>query len=68
MEQLAKDYAGKIDVYGANLNDAFDAASDSAVTAMPTVVVFKGGKLAGSLKVPSKKEMISGLIDQVLKS
>jgi thioredoxin-like negative regulator of GroEL len=67
MEQLAKEYAGKVDVYGANLNDAFDAATEASVTAMPTVVVYKGGKPAGSLRSPAKREPIAQLIDTALK-
>jgi thioredoxin 1 len=67
MEQIGKELAGKVDVYGVNIGEAFDTASEQNVASMPTVIVYKGGKEAGRLSMPSKKEQILPVIEQVLK-
>jgi thioredoxin 1 len=44
IEQLAKDYAGKIDIYGMNCDENPDTPSTLGVMSIPVTIFYKGGK------------------------
>lgn len=56
IEQLAKDYAGKVDMVSVNIDDAPDAAASMGVTAVPTMVFVKGGEEVGRLLGVQKRD------------
>ena len=62
MEQLAKDYAGKVDVYGMNVDENPDTASELGIMSIPTIVFYKGGQEVGRLVGGTKAR-----IEEVLK-
>ncbi|NBV05839.1 MAG: thioredoxin [Proteobacteria bacterium] len=45
VEELAKDMAGKIDVYKCNIDENPETPSKYAVRGIPTLMIFKEGKL-----------------------
>lgn len=49
LENLAKDYTGKIKFVKLNVDDHQQVASQFGVRAIPTLLLFKGGKLVDAL-------------------
>ena len=49
MEQLAKEYAGKVDIYGMDIDANPDTPSDLGVMSIPTIVLYKKGVEVGRL-------------------
>ena len=45
LEQLAKEYKGKLKVGKVNVDEAPDLATKYAVMSIPTLLIFKGGKV-----------------------
>ena len=64
VEQLAHDYAGKVKVLGANIDDAGETAAALGIYGLPTVVLYKDGKEVGRLVGPARRER---LIDEIKK-
>ncbi len=56
LELVAKDYQGKVNVYGMNVDVAPDTASNLGIMAIPATVFFKGGKEVGRIAGAPKKE------------
>lgn len=53
IDELSKDFAGKIKVFKVNTDDSPTIASDYGVRSIPTVIIFKNGE---------KKEAIIGAV------
>ncbi len=49
LENLAKDYAGKVKIVKMNVDDHQRVATEFGVRSIPTLLVFKGGKLVEAL-------------------
>ena len=49
VEQLAKDYAGKVDVYGMDTDANPDTPSTLGIMSIPTIIFYKGGKEFGRM-------------------
>lgn len=49
LEQLAKEYAGRIKITKLNVDENPGTASQYAVQSIPTMLLFKGGKLVNTL-------------------
>lgn len=58
MEQLAKEYAGKVNVTAMNVDISPDTASSLGIMAIPAIVFFKGGKEVARLAGPPKARIV----------
>jgi len=58
VEAIAKEYKGKLKVCKLNVDEASKTASTYGIMSIPTLVIFKNGKVAGKVVgVVSKKEL-----------
>ena len=64
VEQIAKDYAGRLKVMGAKIDDAGETAAELGIFGLPTVLLYKAGKEVGRLSGPVRKEK---LVDEIRK-
>jgi thioredoxin 1 len=64
VEQLAKEYEGRVRVLGANIDDTGETAAALGIYGLPTVLLYKGGKEVGRLVGPARKEK---LVDEIRK-
>lgn len=62
VEQLAKDYAGKVKVVGLDAHNNYDTASAYGIMGLPTLLFFKDGKEVGRLIGAVPKDKIVGEI------
>ena len=44
LEELAKDYKGKANIFKLNVDEARDIANEYKITSIPTVMIFKDGQ------------------------
>lgn len=58
LEQIAKEYSGKVDVVGMNVDVSPDTASSLGIMAIPAIVFFKGGKEISRLAGPPKSKIV----------
>ena len=58
LEQVAKDYAGKVDVVAMNVDVSPDTASTLGIMAIPAIVFFKDGKEVSRLAGPPKSKVV----------
>ncbi len=62
VEEVAKEYAGKIKVVKVNVDEAGDLAGQYGVMSIPTLIFFKGGQEQERLTgLQSKKELVEKL-------
>lgn len=47
VEELAKEYEGKVKVCKLNTDDGMDTSSKYRITSIPTIIFFKNGEIAG---------------------
>lgn len=66
IEELAKDYAGKVKVGKLNVDENPETASKYGVMSIPTVFVFKNGQPVKTLIGAQGKESYQKAIDEVL--
>lgn len=58
IEKIAKEYEGKLKVCKLNVDDASQTASQYGIMSIPTLVIFKGGKVVDKIiGALSKKEV-----------
>ena len=66
IEELAKEYAGKVKVAKLNTDEHHNAPGRFRIAAIPTILFFKGGKLAdqrvGVLSKADIKKILDGLL------
>ena len=67
LEQIAKDYTGKVDIVGMNVDVSPETASSLGIMAIPALLFFKSGKEVARLAGPSKS-MIVDTIKRVFAS
>jgi thioredoxin 1 len=66
IEEVAKDYTGKAKICKLNTDDARDSAMEFGISAIPTLILFKGGQVQKKwVGLTSKKELASS-IDELL--
>ena len=66
IEELAKDYAGKVKVGKLNTDDNRNTAAKFNINAIPTVLIFKNGQLAKQMVgLSSKKDIAAALDEQI---
>ncbi|HVR74377.1 MAG TPA: thioredoxin [Planctomycetota bacterium] len=66
IEELAREYAGKVKVGKLNIDSEQAAARTYDITSIPTVVLFKGGKVVDRLVGGHPKENYRRLLDKGL--
>lgn len=66
VEQLATEYAGKIKVGKMNTDDNPSVPTEYGISGIPTLLLFKGGQLAGKLVGVQPKPKIAAVLDQSL--
>lgn len=64
VEQLAKDYEGKAVVGKLNIDDEESIAAQYHVMTIPTLAVFKGGKLVDKVIGVNSKEDVKAMLDK----
>ena len=67
VEELAKDYEGKVKVGKLNTDDAPDIASKFGIRSIPTLLFFKDGAVVQQLVGAYPKSKISEKIESALK-
>ena len=63
LEELASDYAGRLEVVKVNVDESPGTASRYGVRSIPTLHLLKGGKILGSQVGLAKKADLATLID-----
>lgn len=66
IEELAKEYDGKVSVGKMNVDENPQTAGQYGVMSIPTVMVFKGGKPVGQLVGAQGKESYKKAISEAL--
>jgi thioredoxin 1 len=66
VEELAAEYAGKAVVGKLNTDENSDTMTAYRVSAIPTLLFFKGGKLAGQMVGVQSKAAIKAKLDALL--
>ncbi len=66
IDELAAEYSGKVKVCKLNTDEAQDTAGKYQISAIPTILLFKGGKLAQQLVGLQPKEELKKQMDALL--
>jgi thioredoxin 1 len=66
VEELAKDYKGKMEFAKLNVDEAPFVASKYGVMSIPTIIVFKGGKPVHQAIGYQPKDQLKKLLDNAL--
>lgn len=66
IEELAAEYAGKVKVCKLNTDEAQETASKYNISAIPTILLFKSGKVTQELVGMQKKEELKRSLDGLL--
>ena len=66
IDELAGDYDGKAKVGKVNVDNNQDLAAKFGIRGIPTVMLFKGGEVAGSFVGLRPKEDLAGALDEAL--
>lgn len=66
VEELSQEYAGRAVVGKLNTDENVETAAAYRVSAIPTLLFFKGGKLAGQLVGVQPKAAIKAKLDSLL--
>ena len=63
IEELATTYSGRVRVGKVNIDDNQQIASEYGVSAIPTVMIFKGGEIVGRFTGITPKSKLTAAID-----
>jgi thioredoxin 1 len=66
IEELAKDYKGKMEFAKVNVDESPFVASKYGVMSIPTIIVFKGGKPVHQVVGYQPKDQLKKLLDSAL--
>lgn len=66
VEELASDYAGKVKVGKVNVDEEEELAAAFRVSSIPTVAVFKGGKVVATSVGFKPKAQLASMLDDEL--
>jgi thioredoxin 1 len=66
IEELAKEYDGKVKVCKLNTDEAQDTAGKYQISAIPSILIFKGGKVVQQLVGLQPKEELKKHLDALL--
>lgn len=67
VDQIAQDYEGRAVVGKINIDGEPDLAGRYGVMSIPTLIVFKGGEVAGKSVGVVSKDKIAAMLDDALK-
>ena len=66
LEELAKEYDGKMTICKLNVDKSPELASEYGVMSIPTLIFFKGGKESGKITGAQSKGVMAGEIKKRL--
>ncbi len=66
LEELAKEYEGKVKVVKLNIDENQGTATEYGVRSIPTLILFKDGKECERMIGVQSKEILKQMIDKVL--
>ena len=66
LEEIADEMAGRASIAKVNVDDHMDIANSFGIRSIPTLIVFKDGKVVDQLIGAAPKEQIRGLIEKHL--
>lgn len=66
VDEVASEYDGKVAVCKCNVDDADQVAADCGIRSIPTLMYFKGGKLADRTVGVVSKSDITSRLDKLL--
>jgi thioredoxin 1 len=66
LEELEKEYAGKVDIAKVNVDENGSLAVKYGITAIPTMIVFKGGQPVQQILGYKPKKELQKVLDGVL--
>jgi thioredoxin 1 len=66
IDQLADEFAGKVNIVKVNVDDNQETAGKFNVRAIPTLIMFKGGKAVGQITGAVGKGQLVELINKAL--
>jgi len=66
IDELAEDYSGKVRVGKVNTDESRQVAIDHQISAIPTVMIFKGGQVVERISGLQPKEQLASLLDKHL--
>jgi len=66
IEELAREYDGKVKVCKLNTDEAQDTAAKYQISAIPTILLFKGGKVVQQLVGLQPKEELKKHLDELI--
>ncbi len=66
VEELAKEYAGKVKICKLNVDEGPDTSSKYRVTSIPTLIFFKDGAIVGQTVGLQSKAFLQGKLNALL--
>ena len=66
LEELAKEYDGKVKIVKINVDDSPNTAGEYGVRSIPTLILFKDGKVFDQTVGAQSKENLKQLVDKSL--
>lgn len=66
IDQIADEYAGKLKVGKVNIDDEGELASAHAIVSIPTILLFKDGKVVEKLVGARSKDEFEDVIEQYI--
>lgn len=66
LEELAKEYDGKVKVVKINVDDSPNTAGEYGIRSIPTLILFKDGKVFEKTVGAQSKENLKQLVDKSL--
>lgn len=66
IEELATTYSGRARIGKVNIDDNQQVASEYGISAIPTIIIFKGGQIVGRFSGITPKSKLSAAIDSHL--
>lgn len=66
LDEVASDYAGKVKIAKLNIDENPQTPRDNGIRGIPTLMIFKDGKVAGTKVGAVSKSQLTEFIDQHL--
>lgn len=66
VEEIANEYAGKLKVHKINVDENNEIAMNYGIMSIPTLKIFKSGKVAGEIVGAAPKQMIMAQLDPII--
>jgi len=66
VDELSNEYSGKVDFYKLNIDENADTTTAYKIKGIPTLLVFKGGKMVDQIVGAVPKSSLNGMIQKNL--